>query len=568
MKPNKYFLVLLLGMTVFTSCDESKFLKETPLDFYSPENSLKTSSHFNTSVNYLYNRVRNMQTHMNPDVRYALRYATDFAFNATDYHVASKLNDYKNAMVPTAIYPRIMWEETYLIISNANVILNRLTLETELQDVEIEKFRGEALFFRAYAYRLLANLYGGVPLSLEEITVPRRDFVRATREEVYTQCQIDLEESVNLLPNIDEVKDGKVSKQMAQHLLSEIYICLNKNTEAVEMASAVINHSAMGLMTSRFGSRADEEGDAYSDLFRLDNQNRSSGNTESLWVMQYDYLNAGSGVPAIWSQWAIAPYYELVKVDAEDASGTLVSTAAFVGSTAAKGGFGCGWMQPTSYFFNELWKDDFDNDIRNSGNNIIRDVKIDNIESPAFGKWLVKDGYLRKEDAIRNWFPIMTKLSRINNMPEEYYKKDASGAPMLTPLGEQLVTSSCSAPYKDEYYFRLAETYLLRAEAYVNLNDQTNAAVDINILRTRANAIPVEASKVDIDYILDERLRELYAEELRMQTLTRLGKLVDRNIRYNPKTGVSIESYHNLWPIPYSVIERNVFAVIEQNPGY
>ncbi|WP_259325028.1 RagB/SusD family nutrient uptake outer membrane protein [Parabacteroides merdae] len=45
-------------------------------------------------------------------------------------------------------------------------------------------------------------------------------------------------------------------------------------------------------------------------------------------------------------------------------------------------------------------------------------------------------------------------------------------------------------------------------------------------------------------------------------------KLAERKRKYNPKTGLTIEDYHNLWPIPYSEIERNVYATIEQNPGY
>lgn len=116
--------------------------------------------------------------------------------------------------------------------------------------------------------------------------------------------------------------------------------------------------------------------------------------------------------------------------------------------------------------------------------------------------------------------------------------------------------------------FRLAETYLLRAEAYIRKGDLANAAADINTIRARANANPIQPSDVDIDFLLDERMRELYGEELRMLTLCRMGKLAERNRKYNPKTGLTIEDYHNLWPIPYSEIERNVYATLEQNPGY
>lgn len=63
-------------------------------------------------------------------------------------------------------------------------------------------------------------------------------------------------------------------------------------------------------------------------------------------------------------------------------------------------------------------------------------------------------------------------------------------------------------------------------------------------------------------------MRELYFEETRMLTLCRMGKLVEMNRKYNPKTGATIYDYHNLWPIPYSEIERNTEAILEQNPGY
>ena len=122
----------------------------------------------------------------------------------------------------------------------------------------------------------------------------------------------------------------------------------------------------------------------------------------------------------------------------------------------------------------------------------------------------------------------------------------------------------------DWYVMRLAETYLLRAEAYLGNGDNQKAADDINVIRQRSNAKPVNPADVDIHYILDERARELAGEEIRRITLNRLGLLYDRiKIKgYNPFVSSTIEEYHNLLPIPYSEIERNTEAVLEQNPGY
>lgn len=122
--------------------------------------------------------------------------------------------------------------------------------------------------------------------------------------------------AANNLPTLAEVKDGRLSDLVAQHYLAETYISLNRFSEAIEAASVVINNPNTNLMTARFGSRADEPGDVYWDLFRRNNQNRSAGNTEALWVAQMEIdvpggllVSGGSTgnkfernhVPAIWT---------------------------------------------------------------------------------------------------------------------------------------------------------------------------------------------------------------------------------------------------------------------------
>ncbi len=94
------------------------------------------------------------------------------------------------------------------------------------------------------------------------------------------------------------------------------------------------------------------------------------------------------------------------------------------------------------------------------------------------------------------------------------------------------------------------------------------AAADINKLRNRAHAEEVEAAEVDLDYILDERARELIIEEPRRLTLNRVGKLAERVRKYNPESGSSVQDYHNLFPIPLSAIDANIDVELGQNFGY
>jgi hypothetical protein len=124
---------------------------------------------------------------------------------------------------------------------------------------------------------------------------------------------------------------------------------------------------------------------------------------------------------------------------------------------------------------------------------------------------------------------------------------------------------------------RLAETYLLRAEARFNQGNTSGAADDINELRNRANATPVDVGDVTLDYILDERARELIGEENRRATLVRTGTLVTRATTLSGSTTLAngniettngLTSKHLLLPIPQLEIDLNKDAKLEQNPGY
>jgi hypothetical protein len=100
----------------------------------------------------------------------------------------------------------------------------------------------------------------------------------------------------------------------------------------------------------------------------------------------------------------------------------------------------------------------------------------------------------------------------------------------------------------------------------MKLNNLTLAAMDINVVRSRANANPVLPAAVNIDFILDERLREFGVEERRILTLMRLGLAYDRVSRLNPFYGPQMLPKYNLWPIPQAEIEKNNTAKLEQNP--
>jgi hypothetical protein len=95
------------------------------------------------------------------------------------------------------------------------------------------------------------------------------------------------------------------------------------------------------------------------------------------------------------------------------------------------------------------------------------------------------------------------------------------------------------------------------------------AAADINTVRARSNAKAITAADVTMDYILDERGRELYGEELRTLTLCRTKMYNSRTKRFGyPLCASSIDNStlrNNLFPIPQSVIDANYLVLFPQN---
>jgi len=286
MKKNLLKIVFLAGVMLFQAgCKEDEFLNEVPLDFYSPENSFITEGNFNAALTDLYARVRAIQSVDGGANLYSEVLGTDIAFNARLDQ--SRLGNYTVSLTPQGDIPRQHWIRWYKVIANANTIIARVGTSA-LTEAQKKVIGGEAKLFRAYAYHKLVHLYGGVPLILDEVNTPTANFTRATKEQVLQQIILDATEAAASLPAIDAVKDGKLSKPAANHLLAETYIALKDYDKAIAAATEVIEKSNLRLMTERFGSLRTQPGDVFYDLFRVGNQNRKAGNMEAIWVIQYE----------------------------------------------------------------------------------------------------------------------------------------------------------------------------------------------------------------------------------------------------------------------------------------
>ncbi len=551
----KYSILLILLSVITFSCNEEEFLREEPIDFLVTGNAFVTVSDFDAGLVDLYAKIRDYYYSGNRRSKSTV-YGTDLFFDAREGTTLDRFGDYNVTLNTTSNVVEWHWDRLYKIIANANTIIDKIS-ETEIDEAEKTRIEAESRFFRGFAYRHLVYYFGGVPLLVNAVESPKTDFARNSESEILAQIEADLSFAAENLPSIENAVDGRTNNLVAHHYLAETYIALGQYDQAISAASTVIDNPNTALMTERFGTRAGEPGDVYWDLFRRGNQNRGTGNTEAIWVAQMEVdvpggMLTSSGrdgntlerqlVPASWTL--------------QDPDGN----PAVLGwrSDANTGGRGVSFMRPTSFFENDLWASDFENDIRNSEFNYIRDFFYDDPESAYFGMSLLENPGPNWLAQDWRWYPWLTKVTTPGNHPDNLYADNELG----------LLNSGGGSTYTDQYILRLPETYLLRAEAYLANGEPEEAAEDINVVRTRAEAAPVDASDVDIDFILDERARELSLEENRRLTLQRLNKLVERVRLYNDHNSDDIQDYHERWPIPFAEIEANTGAVLEQNNGY
>lgn len=580
-----------MAAMALTGCNEDEFLEEKALDFNSASNSYNTAADFDAAITELYFLTRE-------EFYTTYDRTTDLSKFADMWITADPLQSNVVAdLSPSGAIAKFYWDENYKLIAQANTVISRLPNSTVLTDEQKKVFEAKARFFRGLGYRTLTYLYGDVPLQLEEVTSPKTDYTREAKATVLSAAIEDLKFAVANLPEINAVNDGEISKPAANMLLADLSIAAGDNQAAVTAASAVIDNPNLALMTSRFGSQAGEEGDVFYDLFRPNNQNRKSGNTEAIWVIQFETNVEGGGnntshffwnPGSFWGERFFCPQVDKFKII--DPSGTPLQLYNWpIGDMT--GGRGIGTHYAVQHLYNEIWTSTDFNDMRNSQYNWPRKFKIHRPEvleaDPALAA-AMPDGYFDLENTVLpEGYSMETGFAGGVNATTQLPNRFMCGysTKMTTPFHHPAaqygnasvyqLAGTGGKTYTDQYFYRLAEAYLLRAEAYVNMGQADKAAADINVLHRRANAKECTASEVNIDYILDERLRELVCEETRRLTLARTGKLYERITKYNPYFDAqhsadkkAYDKHFDLFPIPLSAIQANKDAELGQNPGY
>ncbi|HOX75663.1 MAG TPA: RagB/SusD family nutrient uptake outer membrane protein [Bacteroidales bacterium] len=596
---------IIVIMLIGNSCSES-FLEPQPLSFYAPENVLIDEAGLRAVLDNALSSLRNeFCTDQSPFCT-NLKYSDVGVDGSTDK--ATPWQDLNKQMLPDGryndnAYTKIgwYWDQSYYVIKDCNTVISRIDKAAFKSEASKNALLGSAYFMRAFRYYSKTLQYGDVPLVLEEITAPKVDFYTTTKESIWKKMIKDLEFAVQHVPEANLVNRGQVTKAACKHLLAKYYLLEGRFDDAIRLTTEVISGGVHNLNTQRFGvDKNVATKDVVWDMFRIENKSLA-GNTEGL-LMTIDRYGMEGNTGGVISMRNLVPNYGqpgLIKTP-NGANGMSDAAGLEIG-LVEKYGRGVARVRPSWYSQKGVWildgvEDTLDYRHRTDNGNWITMEKLV-YNNPALKKagniWFGKNlrlysstGTLLCLDTIRTWF----------SWP--HYKIWVPDPDRVQPQGGP----------GDWYIYRLAETYLLRAEAYVWKGEYQKAADDINIIRQRANAQYMytvsDIENLQIGAVLDERDRELHYEELRKVELTRIaiiyartgiecynGKtysmtnLTDNNFWYDrvneksdfynkPNARTPYGNYftcsprHIFWPIPSYAINSNTGGVINQNKGY
>ena len=484
---------------------------------------------------------------------------------------------------------------------------------SELSGDEVNVFIAEARFLRAYAYYNLLDLYGNVPLTTEISTeLP----TQSNRTELFNFIESELMEIVSTLLASNEY--GRVDNIAAHALLSRLYLNAeawtgqDRYADCVTYSQNVINSGYSLNMNDANGN-----GTAYDELFMADNDINGAQN-EFIFTLNFDgmqsqtyggttflvhaaiggSMNPGNfGVNGGWG--GLRTTKNLVNqfaVDLDALNSSLGSQSdwGLVGSATPNG-----WNGPDVEMFQtgpqefsiyaelvsgELkfrFNEDWGNNFGDNGNDGTLESGGANIPISAGTYFIVMDlgsgTYTISPFSSdkRGMFYSDGQNLEIESIPPFEDGYAVTKWTNIDSNGNQGSDSSGNFVDTDIPLIRLAEIYLNYAEATLRGGGgDTNTAVSlINQIRERGfggSSGAISSGDLTLDFILDERSRELYWEGLRRTDLIRYNRFTNSSYLWpfkgNEPTGVGVDEYRNLFPLPANVVAIN--SNLTQNEGY
>lgn len=616
--------ICISGLFCFlTSCSDN-WLEPKPLSFYEPDVTFSTVEGLEAALTTCHRQMRYYYLEsLGPGLSTEMIFS-DIAVNAVSD--CSGGQDFVFHLTPTSNnnwygtnMTEYFWDMGFQGISFANTVISRipnLTLDQTVKDEMLSR----AYFQRAWRYYHLICQFGDIPFLTKELTTPKLDY-RSTKMEIIIEQMIkDLEFAVG---HIAEQNDyGKENRGACRLLLVKFYLMAGEFDKAVNEANALINNSGYQLMENSFGifenpypNERPISRNVIWDLHRPINKGNSE-NKETIMLMVCRYENSQSRINTNYL-YNMTPFWS----QTDKVKGILTPSKGSSGLTAQAGtenmlslhsdyldlraiyGRGEPFSRPTYFAEKGMWSDK--NDLRHSREKgnwfVMEDLKYNDpgmLNTPDAKYYLqpiqkfADDGTLLCQDTIRCWFDYPYYKLWVKDVDKEvsngYTGNDYSGGP------------------GDWYLYRLAEAYLLRAEAYYWKGDYAKAVEDVNKIRHRAECKELFSAAdlvglKGLDIIMDERARELTYEEFRHAELVRVSYIKanqegiyqspkdlanegsdsywwHRITNYNNYYNKGVKTLHNdeytmgkyniFWPVPQSSIDANLYGRINQNYGY
>lgn len=642
-----------LCVAMLASCSED-FLKPEPLSFFAPESTFTSKTGLQAAMSYA---DRHMHRNFYSDNTNTIPICTDMMF--TEHTVYGKtdvgsgfFDNVAMNLTPTSwmatgfndgIMIGYMWNDMWDHVKAGNTVLNFVDDVEDLDEDVRDEFKGRAYWHRAWAYYNLCFWFGDLPLVTALPASPKQDYYSTPIQEIMKMLCKDLEFAVEHVPFQKDMSIyGTVNKEACMHLLVKTYLAAGEFKKAEDMATELIEKTDRKLMTQSFGTQHttmvptthDIKKNVIWDLHRSENK-LLGANKEYIMGSPSVSAEAFQSLPAmrvlgpcvIGQDRTITPDN---KGKAQERDFMALNNAKYDNTKdwLHVMGRGIGIFRPTYWAQHGLWNDpatgkedlqdlrhnpEVGNWVRMEDQTYFQPNSSFNGEKMTLfvqediknksGKVLVKKGTLLCSDTIRQWFDVPLYKIWFHDLKawETNGSNDYQGASMNEQGGQANV-----------YIFRLAETYLLRAEARLYQGNQEGAAADLNAIRARANAEWMYPNNVTIDDIMDERARELYFEEFRKAELTRVSMLLaqtgiaDRwgNVyskdTWNKQEGTELTggsywyqrlmhySFYNhgtinscgmdinyrmdkknlFWPVPKGAFDGNINGELHQNYGY
>lgn len=649
MKKNRIKLFLgCMAIGLFatqTSCTDA-FLKQDPLSFYEPTATYTTEAGLKSALAMcdLHYKTMLMDGNWNVLPIASLYIMSDIGLYAKTDAGGGIMDDFANKITPTSGMSSggdsnammRFWNEAWNGIKYANTVLSYVDKVEGLDDATRNAYKGRAYFHRAYKYYHQVLLFGDVPLITKIIEVPKQNYKSTSKEAIFEMLAHDLEFAVEHVPSQQEMPYyGAVNKEACMQLLIKCYLVNGEFKKAEDMATDLIQNYGLELMTAPFGTSVPSgnpdtwsvERNVLWDLHRGENITSPANKETILPILNYNDQNFTAYVTmrALGVHWSNG--------DIMDPAGLSAPTYNWSRNDGNYNkeldwlrvlGRGIGCFRTSHHYNKTIWINDGEVDTqdlrhnREIGNWVeMEDLKYNRPNSRFYGEnmqlyatedfvddngnVLIAKGTLLCKDTIRSWYPIPLYKMYILDVSAE----ENNGANQFNGATKGSYPSNGNM-----YLFRLAETYLLRAEARFYQGNAAGAAQDVNAIRSRANAKKLFTT-VTIGDITDERARELYMEEWRQPELTRISwclaksgqpdewgevynidtwdkqsgtdlnggsywfKRLTRYSLFNQGTILSkvnlnyqVDKHNIFWPVPNSAITANIDAPLRQNFGY